>query len=84
MKIEKQKSESFYILGYLLELIIKIWQFGNTILPNLANLGGSFFSMKCPSNRSKTHFSGQNLAKVCPQKYTLVTSEASNYNLGPL
>jgi hypothetical protein len=26
MKLEKK--ESFYILGYLLELIIKIWRFG--------------------------------------------------------
>jgi hypothetical protein len=27
MKVERKK-ESLYILGYLLELIIKIWQFG--------------------------------------------------------
>jgi hypothetical protein len=27
MKVEKT-AESFYILGYLLELIIKIWRFG--------------------------------------------------------
>jgi hypothetical protein len=31
MKVEK-KPESFHILGYLLELIIKIWQFGKTNL----------------------------------------------------
>jgi len=28
MKIGKRKTESFYILSYLLELIIKIWGFG--------------------------------------------------------
>jgi len=26
---EKSKTGSFYILGYLVELIIKIWQLGN-------------------------------------------------------
>jgi hypothetical protein len=31
MKVEKTKRESFYILGYLLELIIKIWQLGEKI-----------------------------------------------------
>jgi hypothetical protein len=31
MKVERKK-ESLYILGYLLELIIKIWQFGFFIL----------------------------------------------------
>jgi hypothetical protein len=25
---ETEKTESFYVLGYLLELIIRIWQFG--------------------------------------------------------
>jgi hypothetical protein len=30
MKLEKK--ESFFILGYLLELIIKIWRFGKEIL----------------------------------------------------
>jgi hypothetical protein len=28
MKVEKKKG-FFYILGYLLELIIKIWEFGD-------------------------------------------------------
>jgi hypothetical protein len=31
MKVEKT-SESFHILGYLLELIIKIWRFEKNIL----------------------------------------------------
>jgi hypothetical protein len=31
MKVE-EKTESFYILGYLLEIIIKIGQFGKRIL----------------------------------------------------
>jgi hypothetical protein len=38
MKVGKEKTESFYVLGYLLELIIKIWQFEKKI-QNLANLG---------------------------------------------
>ncbi len=47
MKVEKKKAgSSFYILGYLLELIIKIWWFGNFFFSrNLANLG-HFFSWK--------------------------------------
>jgi len=40
MKVERKK-ESLYILGYLLELIIKIWQFGFFIL-DLTNLDQSF------------------------------------------
>jgi hypothetical protein len=43
MKVEK--PESFYILVYLLELIIKIWQFGNTIrLSYFKNLKEPWFS----------------------------------------
>jgi len=42
MKVEKKKKKeptSFYILGYLVELIIKIWRFGNLLF-------FSFFSSK--------------------------------------
>jgi hypothetical protein len=40
MKVEgKKKHESFYVIGYLIELVIKIWQFGFTFLQNLASLG---------------------------------------------
>jgi len=44
MKVERKK-ESLYILGYLLELIIKIWQFGFFILDltNLDHLLHEFF-----------------------------------------
>jgi hypothetical protein len=35
---EKENTESFYILGYILELITKIWRFGNLLLRNLAML----------------------------------------------
>jgi hypothetical protein len=40
MKVEKQ-TEFFYILGYLLELIIKTWQ-SEIFFGNLANLGHFF------------------------------------------
>jgi len=41
---KKKKKESFYILGYQPELIIKIWRFDKkNILPNLANLSLFFF-----------------------------------------
>ncbi len=39
------KTESFYILGYLVELIIKIWASGNFFFLNLASLG-LFFAWK--------------------------------------
>jgi hypothetical protein len=40
MKVEgKKKPESFYVIGYLIELVIKIWQFGFIFLQNLASLG---------------------------------------------
>jgi hypothetical protein len=40
VKVEN-KQKPFYILGYLLELIIKIWQF-RIFLKNLANVGHLF------------------------------------------
>jgi len=46
MKVGKKKKKSFYILGYQLELVIKIWRFETKILPNLANLGLFFFYEK--------------------------------------
>jgi hypothetical protein len=47
MKInpKKKKTESFYILGHLLEFIIKTKQFGFFFLQNLMNLD-HFLSMK--------------------------------------
>jgi hypothetical protein len=43
-KKTKEKKEAFYILGYRLEFIIKIWPFEKIkILPNLANLVFFFF-----------------------------------------
>jgi hypothetical protein len=45
MKVER-KTESFYILGYLLELIIKIWWFGIKFkIQKLVNFG-PFFAWK--------------------------------------
>jgi hypothetical protein len=44
MKVEKKKKpESFYILGYLLELIITIWGF-EKIKSSKSGKFGSFFS----------------------------------------
>jgi hypothetical protein len=40
---KKKKKESFYILGYHPELIIKIWRFEKKILPNLVNFWVFFF-----------------------------------------
>jgi len=37
----RKKPESFYILGYLMELIIKVWEFG-IFLINVTNLGHFF------------------------------------------
>jgi hypothetical protein len=60
MKIEKQNPELFYLLGYLLlELIIRIWQFGFYFLRNLAN-SGHFLHEKS----FKSYFLGQNLATI--------------------
>jgi hypothetical protein len=58
----RKKTESLYILGYLLELIIEIWRFGFYYFWNLANLS-HFFSMKNPLYRSKPYFSRGNLQK---------------------
>jgi hypothetical protein len=56
------KKKPFYILGYLLELIIKVWQLGIFFPHNLANFG-SFFSMENPLNKLKSYFWSENLAK---------------------
>jgi hypothetical protein len=41
MKVEK-KPESFHILGYLLELIIKIWRSGNSFFSEFGEFGPNF------------------------------------------
>jgi hypothetical protein len=64
MKGEKKKA-SFYILGYLLEFIIKIWRSGKKN-KNYSGEFEPFFFMENPFNRSKSYFSGQNLAKFRP------------------
>jgi hypothetical protein len=55
MKVGK-KPESLYILGYLLELIIKIWQFEFSS----SNSGkfGPIFQKKNPLYNLKSYFSG--------------------------
>ncbi len=56
------KTESLYFLGYLLELITKIWRFGNFFFSKSSKFG-PFFSSKILSYRLKSYFSGQNLTK---------------------
>jgi len=45
--LKKKKTESFHILGYLLELVIQIWRFEKKDFQNLANLV-FFFAIKKP------------------------------------
>jgi hypothetical protein len=47
MKVEKNIG-SFYILGYLLEVIVRLWQFQIFEFQNLANLGHLLFPWKIP------------------------------------
>jgi hypothetical protein len=64
MKVEK--SESFYILVYLLELIIKIWQFGNFIF-EIEQSWVIFFHDKT-FVEVKTIFFRSNFGKISPKK----------------
>jgi hypothetical protein len=64
MKVEKK--ESSYIFDYLLEIIIKIWQFSFGYLWSLANL--VHFPMENPLFRLKSCFSCQILVKSHEQK----------------
>jgi hypothetical protein len=59
MKVGKKKTGSFYIFGYLLELIIKIWLETSFFSKILAEFG-PFFSMENPLYRLKSKISGQN------------------------
>jgi len=79
MKVEKKTGSSFYILGYLLELIIKsgdletfffffffkIWQIWVFFFFffKIWQIWVIFFSWKILLYRSKSYLSGQNLAK---------------------
>jgi len=38
----RKKTESSYVLGYLQELIMKIWRFGFIFVQNLVSLGHFF------------------------------------------
>jgi len=70
----KKKVVSFYILSYLLELSIKIWRLG--IFGSKSKLGLFFLLMKNPlAYRSKSYFSGRNLAKTRQQKKTMPGKE---------
>ncbi len=77
-KYENEKIINKWIillyLGYLLKLIIKIWQFEKQILQNLTNLAHFFFQWRNPFYNSKSYFSGWNLGEVLPTKETLIDS----------
>jgi hypothetical protein len=79
MKVEKN-PKSFYIFGYLLEFIMKIWLFGLFIFQYLANLG--HFLMQNTLYRSKSYFLGQNLAKIHQQKkhYQCLWKNSGSFN----
>ncbi len=62
----REKTESFFILGYLLELIIKIWRFGKTLF-EIWRIWVFFFT-KYPLCRSKSFFSGENFAKFTSKR----------------
>jgi len=47
---DRKKTESFYVLGYQVELIMYIWQFWFIFLWNLANLGHVLHNCICPSH----------------------------------
>jgi hypothetical protein len=63
MKVGKKKKKrgSFYILGYLLELIIKNWQLGRKKKSSKSGKFAFFFPLKNPLYRSKSYFPGRNL-----------------------
>jgi len=66
MKVEKKTGSSFYILGYLLELIIKsgdLETFFFFFFFKIWQIWVIFFSWKILLYRSKSYLSGQNLAK---------------------
>jgi hypothetical protein len=85
-KEEKKKPKSFYILGYLLELVIKSGDLDFICFWNLVNLG-PFFHEK-GLHGLKSYFSRPNLAKFCPKikykqcnvrDYLNFTTHANNY-----
>jgi hypothetical protein len=60
MKVGKKKSESFYIIGYLLELYHKklvIWK----LVFRKSGEFGPLFSMENPLFGSKSYFSGRKI-----------------------
>jgi hypothetical protein len=69
MKVEKKKTESFYILGDLLERIIKICQFEKKSF-EIWRIS-VFFFIKNPLYMSKSYFSGQNFSPITAIKFLL-------------
>jgi len=57
MKVgEKKNQDPSYILGYLLELIVKIWRFE---FSKFGEFFWTIFHMQNPLYWSKSHFSGR-------------------------
>jgi hypothetical protein len=65
---EEKNPEYFHIFGYLLELIIKIWQFRKKKKKFKIWRICAIFFIKNPLHRLKSYFSGQSLAKFRPKK----------------
>jgi hypothetical protein len=74
MKVGKKNIESFYFLGCLLEVIIRLWGFGI-----FKKKLGHFSHEKILCMGSKSYFSGQNLAKKSPVTETSVFFLANFY-----
>jgi hypothetical protein len=82
----RKKPESFYILGYLPELIIKIWRFTKTFV-EIWRIWATI-SLGNPLYRWKSYFWGRNLAKFrhikpkyTPQMYHLERRFNAGVNL---
>jgi hypothetical protein len=65
MEVGKNKKPS-YIFGYLVELIIIIWQLIDFVF-EIWRIWVIFF-MENPSYKSKSYFSGRGLGKIRQQK----------------
>jgi len=69
-EINHMHTGDVYILGYLLELIIKIWQFANLFFSKSGKFGPLFF-MENPLYTSKSYLSSRNFAKFLNLKKKL-------------
>jgi hypothetical protein len=72
-EIRGKFKKSFYILGYLLELIIKIWQFGFIFFLSKSDTFGPFFiPWKILFVKIKIMFFRSKICNFSPQKTLLM------------